>query len=583
MANKAVSYLKSAALSALAFASLTPTVDAAQTAVFGGGPFYSGGPAVFNNLRLSGYTTVILWAIHVNASNGDLVLNDQLVASGGNYVGNSAWPSQLNSLRQQPTSVNRIEICVGSAGPNDFQSIKTLIASGGTGTGSILYRNFLALKNATGANAVCFDDEALFDTNTSVTFGRMLSNMGLKVTFAPYNNQNHWRDVKTQLGSIVDAVYLQCYDGGAGNNPATWNTLFGGLKVTPGLWGRHNNNSTGDSPASVQSRMVGWRNSAGVTGGFMWLYDDLQNPSNGSAPIQYANAIQSAFGDGKPYYKIVNQNSGKAVDLIAGDLNNGARVNQYSYAYFSDNQNWLVTPSENADHFILVSGITGKCACVQFDSLADQAQIHDYDYTGNNPSQQWDLVDVGNGWYNFRNVRSGKMLDVAGGSTADDAKLQQYTNNGAPAQKFRLQPWGDYFARSSSGRYVCVEGGGSSNGNRIVQFDKQNNAWFKWRFESVGDGNLRASSLNALSRVLCVIGGSSAAGQGTHLYDYFPANGGDQKVRIRPQLNGKVKFNFVHDNQSWDVPGGQTGNLTPITQYPDNGNAQQQFTLERSN
>ena len=70
------------------------TVDAAS-AVFGGGPFYSGGTAVMNTLRASGFTTVILWSIHVDSTTGNLILNDQLVVSNGAYVGSAAWPGQL--------------------------------------------------------------------------------------------------------------------------------------------------------------------------------------------------------------------------------------------------------------------------------------------------------------------------------------------------------------------------------------------------------------------------------------------------------------------------------------------------------
>ncbi len=60
---------------------------------------------------------------------------------------------------------------------NDFQSIKSLIASQGTGSTSVLYQNFWPSK-ATGATAVSFDDEMLDDVGTTVTFGVILADMG---------------------------------------------------------------------------------------------------------------------------------------------------------------------------------------------------------------------------------------------------------------------------------------------------------------------------------------------------------------------------------------------------------------------
>lgn len=52
---------------------LSPTdevqaVAAGRSAIYGGGPFYSDGQAVMNTLRASGFTTVVLWSIHVRTT-----------------------------------------------------------------------------------------------------------------------------------------------------------------------------------------------------------------------------------------------------------------------------------------------------------------------------------------------------------------------------------------------------------------------------------------------------------------------------------------------------------------------------------
>jgi hypothetical protein len=44
----------------------------------------------------------MLWCIHVDANNGNLIYNDILVAANGVYVGNAAWPAQLATLQCQP-------------------------------------------------------------------------------------------------------------------------------------------------------------------------------------------------------------------------------------------------------------------------------------------------------------------------------------------------------------------------------------------------------------------------------------------------------------------------------------------------
>jgi hypothetical protein len=273
---------------------LASTGRPGRAAVFGGGPFYSGGQAVMDDLRRSGFSTVILWSIHVEAGSGDLILNDKLVASGGRYVGDPNWPSQLATLKQAPSSVRRIELSIGSGGTNDFEAVRALIAAQGTGPASILYRNFQALKAATGADAADFDDESTYDLQSSARFGNMLWGLGYAITFAPYTNEPYWRSLKEALAGKVDTIYLQLYDGGARNDPAAWSGEMG-MVVDPGLWSLHGTGCLqGDSPATVQTRMAAWKGSAHILGGFMWLYDDILACKVLGGSAQYAGAINTA-------------------------------------------------------------------------------------------------------------------------------------------------------------------------------------------------------------------------------------------------------------------------------------------------
>lgn len=269
--------------------------DEAVSAIFGGGPFYKNGQSVMNDLKASGFNTVMIWSVHVNA-NGDLVLNDSLVCSGGAYVGDAAWKTQWATLKQAPTSVKRIEVSIGAWGCADFENIRSLINSQGTGSDTILYKNFKALKDATGADAVNYDDESCYDVASAVSFGKMCNQIGYSnITLCPYTNSSFWSSVKTNLGTLVDRVYLQCYDGGAGNSPASWSSIMG-MKVIPGLWCLHS--SSGDSASTVNSKLTNWKDSS--AGGFMWLYDDMMKLSSPNATADYANAINSAFGPVTP-------------------------------------------------------------------------------------------------------------------------------------------------------------------------------------------------------------------------------------------------------------------------------------------
>lgn len=72
-------------------------------------------------------------------------------------------------------------------------------------------------------------------------------------------------------------------------------------------------------------------------------------------------------------------------------------------------------------------------------SSADNANIQQYSYLGN-AAQQFKLVKTSDGYYNIYTGASGfsKVIDVAGKSTADGANILQYTYNGGDNQKFEI-------------------------------------------------------------------------------------------------------------------------------------------------
>jgi len=304
------------------------SADAGHSALYSGGPLYSNAGTHRDMIRASGFTTVILWTIHVYPD-GDLVLNDQKIVDDGKYVGRTAWPGEVAAFKTGTTSVNRVEISIGSWGVADFETIESLIASQGTGPDSILYRNFKAIRDTIPAiDAVSYDDESNYDVNSTVALSFMLNDMGFKITLCPYTRSSFWKSVYTntnaQRPGAVDRVYLQCYAGGAGNNPGTWNGYFGGLKVTPGLWCYSN----GQTPSQVATKMSTWKSAYDIAGGFMWFLDDML-PHVGTYPVaQYGDAINDAMG--------IIAYSGEVVrlhqDCDYGGWSAGYRVGAYTAA-----------------------------------------------------------------------------------------------------------------------------------------------------------------------------------------------------------------------------------------------------------
>jgi len=271
--------------------------------IFGGGPIYKNANNNITELSQSGFTEVIVWSVEVKA-NGDLNLNGEFpIVSNGAYIGNQTYPNFVSNLASLKTAgVKRITFSIGSSNFGDFQDIKALVNStatgGGTGTKSTLYKNFQALKKAIPSiDAIDLDDENGYDAASTVAFSVMLGKLGYHVMPDAYTNASYWtsvvKQINTQRAGTVDGVHLQAYAGGAGNSPCSgWD--FGGVPVYPGIG---DSSIGGDSVPGAQSKFANWADECSVTGGFLWLYDDVAGKTYNGKTLSaaYAGAIDAGL------------------------------------------------------------------------------------------------------------------------------------------------------------------------------------------------------------------------------------------------------------------------------------------------
>ncbi|GAA5127030.1 hypothetical protein GCM10023212_31210 [Luteolibacter yonseiensis] len=550
-----------------------PASIAGIRGLYVGNDFYPLGTDTEQRVKDSGFNRVFLFTAKIQ-SNGDVYYNDSLIATNGSYVGASNWELRLAAVKQGGR-IGRIELCIGSWGSGAFDSIRDLVASQGTGSGSILYRNFRAIRNALPSiDAIQYDDEKTYHASSAAAFGGMLADMGYKVTLCPYNwgTRTFWQSVKSQLGAACDAIYLQCYDGGKYNNPADWNNLFGGFRVTPGLWG---NEVTTDV---CIEKFRTWNKNSLCNGGFMWLNSSVQ------WDVDLWGDCMNVALEPLPYFMIVNKTSGKSIGLNPGNASiifNGAASNQWTYDYDEETQRWALMPTPDRTHFKIVSCISGRVICPVGKSTSNGAQMHTWMYN-KDESQMWDVIYSGDGWYKIKNFGSGKVLDVADSNTDDNGRIQQWTDDGSAnsSQLFRLHPWGEYRIKTLANKYVAVEGSDGANGASIVQSALRNTDSFKWHFFPNGEGWERMSSHVNGNRAVGVDGGSQTEGADAIYWDYSP-DSQSEKIRLLPLPSGKFKLYFKHSGMVWDVFGGSGADGTPIRQYPSNDYNRQLFSLER--
>ncbi|KAK1715493.1 hypothetical protein CaCOL14_012312 [Colletotrichum acutatum] len=255
-------------------------------------------------LKTSGFDTLLIFRIGL-LDNGDLVYYstgdageavDAPVVTNGSYVGGTALADKVKSFKTGTTNINRVEISLVSH-DTTFQIIRDLINADGTGSDTKLYKNFEVLKVEWDLDAFNNDDEGVYDVASTVNFAQMLGKMGYKYSIAPYTNSGFWANVRTQVESanpgLFDRVYLQVYDGGAGNNPGTWQTTLG-IKVIPLVWVVNDAKpSQGTTAAQAQQRFASWFSQYAVAGGGYWNDYDIEKMD--SSYTDYGAALTSVF------------------------------------------------------------------------------------------------------------------------------------------------------------------------------------------------------------------------------------------------------------------------------------------------
>lgn len=157
------------------------------------------------------------------------------------------------------------------------------------------------------------------------------------------------------------------------------------------------------------------------------------NNESGLSRLQYAwgtgtaNTFYAQLTAGT-FYKVINRNSDKALDVNGGSTDNGASVIQWDYSN-GNNQQWMFNTLDD-NYFSIINKNSNKALQPKDASANAGTAIVQWDDSGNN-AQQWQIIDIGFGYYKILNKNSGQALDVNGGSTNNGGDIiQWYWNNG---------------------------------------------------------------------------------------------------------------------------------------------------------
>ena len=137
------------------------------------------------------------------------------------------------------------------------------------------------------------------------------------------------------------------------------------------------------------------------------------------------------------WYNVVNQNSGSCLDAAGWGTANGTVLQQWSCGSAQYNQEWQFQSEGSGVYSIVNRNPPGETWNVVNNGTADGSLMQLWTYGGGS-NEQWKAVTLGNGYYKFVGMGSGRCLDVPSASTANGVQLDIYDCNGTEAQAFKL-------------------------------------------------------------------------------------------------------------------------------------------------
>jgi len=349
----------------------------------------------------------------------------------------------------------------------------------------------------------------------------MIDELGYKTTIAPYTNRSFWENLVSQLGDRCDRVLIQCYDGGAGNNPSDWH--LGNRAVHAGRM----NYQEGGVDACV-AQMESWKKNNGVSGGFIWLYNDETWNLNqwatrmlrvfGTKKCDDSIAILYADSDYRGYSKSLGEGSYtqaelamygiSAKDISSLKVTKGFKITLYENADCTGNsKSWTtdasfvggdwndkacsvrIEPNGKSGlsgNFKIMNRNSGKYLDLDNNKTDNNTAIVQFDDEGVDASQTWTFTEVmnGKGVYSICSYgNKNRGMDVADFSKENGAQVQLYDYLGNPHQQFILYDCGEGYYQlvaRNSGKVVEIPQSSKGNGEWIKIYDNNGSHTQQW-------------------------------------------------------------------------------------------------------
>ena len=332
---------------------------------------------------------------------------------------------------------------------------------------------------------------------------------------------------------------------------------------------------------SAESSMV-----LDVAGGKSGAGTNLQQWTSNSGKGQFFRFYQT--GDGQ--YCIMSK-LGTVIDCKGGSTKSKTNVQMYTVNGTAA-QTWslekILIPAKsekklgNGYYTIASGGNTNLRMGVEGESNDKGVKIQ-LQAAKESDSQIFKIESQSDGWYMFKNLKSGKYLDVRGGKKEPNTILQQYTKANVAAQKFKLCDAGNgqYYIKSKLS--LIVESVQQENGDVYIDHASCG-ADQKWVIKktysegnvvSVANGDYIISSGLGNSQVLDIKSGSTSSGANVQIYKNNKSMA--QNFHIHKESDGWYTIQNNKSKKYLDVKSASGEPKANLQQYNGNKTDAQKF------
>ena len=307
----------------------------------------------------------------------------------------------------------------------------------------------------------------------------------------------------------------------------------------------------------------------------------------GNVPAQKFNID---YEDG--YYRITARHTGKSLTVKDGNLQEGAEIVQSTYEGL-DSQKWIIRDS--GINGLVISLMSNPTLSITVDGkIANGSKLILSNTQDNNNQMFYFFTEteaertVKDGVYRLAvGADSSKVIEVAGSSTSDNAKVDIWNYGDVPAQKFNIEYENGYYKITArhTGKSLTVKDGNLKEKSEIVQTTYEGLDSQKWLIRDSGVNGLVISLLSNPTLSITVEGNivngsklilSNTQDNNNQMFYFFNENEAERTVN-----DGKYELLIGASQQkSIEIAGSATEDNAKVGIWDYGHVSAQQFNIE---